>query len=195
MTGNVRRPREICNIHNDHRWSGTKHVDCWDNRRTSTAHCQGRRGGDAILADWSRRESWARSGRYRRPSRVFAGCVGWLGAGRLQFRVSGRLARARPDAACHSIRVAAAHCDERERCALFTSQNSNDEHTLLSRCIIPSSRAAVLVQCNTHPRGPKGDRDASHRHDTLCVPCHPRAWLSPSQQVWPWMGLYNGFTG
>lgn len=47
-------------------------------------------------------------------------------------------AGARPNAIV-AFRVAAAHCDERERRALFTSQNSNSNPPLLPSCSISSS--------------------------------------------------------
>ena len=105
------------------RRSGKKHGDCWDSHQSSTAHCQGaredRRGCNfGGLVDKTV-VGGGREGIGVRP-------VNSLDLDGLAPDVHiGRLAGARPNAVVlweHLELVAAAHCDERQRRALFTSE-------------------------------------------------------------------------
>ena len=105
---------------------------------------------------------------FARPGLAGVGC---LGAGPLESRVSGRLAGARPwhhrPYVRHSIRVASAHCDGRERRALFTSQNSNEKHPIapvLHHSVISSGSASAVQHT---PKGTEMPRTGT----VLCVPC------------------------
>lgn len=57
--------------------------------------------------------------------------------------------------------------------------NSNRSPRKLLTCIISSSSAAVLVQCNTHTSAHR------ERHLTRCVPCRERG----RERVRSWVGL------
>lgn len=172
--------RDICNI----QWSqAVRNQACWllgqaANRDSSPP---GKKGRGCNFGGLVMKGSWARSGRYRRPSRVLAG-AGCLGAGPLQLRVSGRLAGARPGAACCGVRVAAAHCDGRERRALLTPPNSNDKHPsnapVLHHSVI-SSGSASAVQ---HTPSKEGRCLAQARYSACRAVC-TRACRRGCQQV------------